>query len=109
MEEVPGTGPVPSPHAALSEAAEVYFTAIQKIGEQALQSSTSQILGEGLPSSALSPHRFLGPGGYSSSPCLHPRPLPAECAPGHSARIPGASAPPCLPCSRSWVPEGFLL
>ncbi|XP_007519387.2 brain-specific angiogenesis inhibitor 1-associated protein 2-like protein 2 [Erinaceus europaeus] len=31
---------------ALSEAAEVYFTAIQKIGEQALQSSTSQILGE---------------------------------------------------------------
>ncbi|XP_072856205.2 BAR/IMD domain-containing adapter protein 2-like 2 [Pogona vitticeps] len=31
---------------ALSEAAGVYFTAIQKIGEQALQSSTSQILGE---------------------------------------------------------------
>ncbi|XP_077024917.1 BAR/IMD domain-containing adapter protein 2-like 2 isoform X2 [Tamandua tetradactyla] len=31
---------------ALSEAAEVYFHAIQKIGEQALQSSTSQILGE---------------------------------------------------------------
>ncbi|XP_042323859.1 brain-specific angiogenesis inhibitor 1-associated protein 2-like protein 2 [Sceloporus undulatus] len=31
---------------ALSEAADVYFTAIQKIGEQALQSSTSQILGE---------------------------------------------------------------
>nr|XP_040137734.1 brain-specific angiogenesis inhibitor 1-associated protein 2-like protein 2 [Ictidomys tridecemlineatus] len=31
---------------ALSEAAEVYFRAIQKIGEQALQSSTSQILGE---------------------------------------------------------------
>uniref|UniRef100_A0A673UX29 BAR/IMD domain containing adaptor protein 2 like 2 n=1 Tax=Suricata suricatta TaxID=37032 RepID=A0A673UX29_SURSU len=31
---------------ALSEAAEVYFKAIQKIGEQALQSSTSQILGE---------------------------------------------------------------
>ncbi|KAG8511161.1 Brain-specific angiogenesis inhibitor 1-associated protein 2-like protein 2 [Galemys pyrenaicus] len=31
---------------ALSQAAEVYFTAIQKIGEQALQSSTSQILGE---------------------------------------------------------------
>uniref|UniRef100_A0A8C9M7K4 BAR/IMD domain containing adaptor protein 2 like 2 n=1 Tax=Panthera tigris altaica TaxID=74533 RepID=A0A8C9M7K4_PANTA len=31
---------------ALSEAAEVYFNAIQKIGEQALQSSTSQILGE---------------------------------------------------------------
>ncbi|XP_042549115.1 brain-specific angiogenesis inhibitor 1-associated protein 2-like protein 2 [Dipodomys spectabilis] len=31
---------------ALSEAAEVYFSAIQKIGEQALQSSTSQILGE---------------------------------------------------------------
>ncbi|XP_036614563.1 brain-specific angiogenesis inhibitor 1-associated protein 2-like protein 2 isoform X2 [Trichosurus vulpecula] len=31
---------------ALSEAAEVYFKAIQKIGEQALQSSTSQLLGE---------------------------------------------------------------
>ncbi|XP_015261457.1 PREDICTED: brain-specific angiogenesis inhibitor 1-associated protein 2-like protein 2, partial [Gekko japonicus] len=31
---------------ALCEAADVYFTAIQKIGEQALQSSTSQILGE---------------------------------------------------------------
>ncbi|XP_013910430.1 PREDICTED: brain-specific angiogenesis inhibitor 1-associated protein 2-like protein 2 isoform X1 [Thamnophis sirtalis] len=31
---------------ALSEAADVYFTALQKIGEQALQSSTSQILGE---------------------------------------------------------------
>ncbi|XP_030874196.1 brain-specific angiogenesis inhibitor 1-associated protein 2-like protein 2 [Leptonychotes weddellii] len=31
---------------ALSKAAEVYFNAIQKIGEQALQSSTSQILGE---------------------------------------------------------------
>ncbi|XP_004700721.1 brain-specific angiogenesis inhibitor 1-associated protein 2-like protein 2 [Echinops telfairi] len=31
---------------ALSEAAEVYFNAIQKIGEQALQSTTSQILGE---------------------------------------------------------------
>ncbi|XP_070610911.1 BAR/IMD domain-containing adapter protein 2-like 2 [Erythrolamprus reginae] len=31
---------------ALSEAADVYFTAVQKIGEQALQSSTSQILGE---------------------------------------------------------------
>ncbi|XP_037380331.1 brain-specific angiogenesis inhibitor 1-associated protein 2-like protein 2, partial [Talpa occidentalis] len=31
---------------ALSQAAEVYFTAIQKIGEQALQTSTSQILGE---------------------------------------------------------------
>ncbi|KAM5288731.1 BAR/IMD domain-containing adapter protein 2-like 2 [Ctenodactylus gundi] len=31
---------------ALSEAAEVYFSAVQKIGEQALQSSTSQILGE---------------------------------------------------------------
>uniref|UniRef100_A0A8C8S7M1 BAR/IMD domain containing adaptor protein 2 like 2 n=1 Tax=Pelusios castaneus TaxID=367368 RepID=A0A8C8S7M1_9SAUR len=30
---------------ALSEAAEVYFKAIQKIGEQALQSSTSQMLG----------------------------------------------------------------
>ncbi|KAM9673643.1 BAR/IMD domain-containing adapter protein 2-like 2 [Trichechus inunguis] len=31
---------------ALCEAAEVYFSAIQKIGEQALKSSTSQILGE---------------------------------------------------------------
>ncbi|KAM3832583.1 BAR/IMD domain-containing adapter protein 2-like 2 [Vipera latastei] len=31
---------------ALSEAADVYFTAIRKLGEQALQSSTSQILGE---------------------------------------------------------------
>ncbi|TFJ95461.1 phosphoglyceromutase [Platysternon megacephalum] len=31
---------------ALSEAAEVYFKAIQKIGEQALQSSTSQMLGK---------------------------------------------------------------
>ncbi|KAI4586163.1 hypothetical protein MJG53_003950 [Ovis ammon polii x Ovis aries] len=36
----------PRLRAALSEAAEVYFNAIQKIGEQALQSSTSQILGE---------------------------------------------------------------
>lgn len=39
-------GPSLSPRAALSEAAEVYFKAIQKIGEQALRSSTSQILGE---------------------------------------------------------------
>ncbi|NWI17294.1 BI2L2 protein, partial [Crypturellus soui] len=31
---------------ALSEAAEVYFKAIEKIGEQALQSSTSHVLGE---------------------------------------------------------------
>ncbi|XP_038263108.1 brain-specific angiogenesis inhibitor 1-associated protein 2-like protein 2 [Dermochelys coriacea] len=31
---------------ALSEAADVYFKAIQKIGEQALQSSTSQMLGQ---------------------------------------------------------------
>ncbi|XP_010222475.1 PREDICTED: brain-specific angiogenesis inhibitor 1-associated protein 2-like protein 2 [Tinamus guttatus] len=31
---------------ALSKAAEVYFKAIEKIGEQALQSSTSQVLGE---------------------------------------------------------------
>lgn len=31
---------------ALSEAADIYFKAIQKIGEQALQSSTSQILGQ---------------------------------------------------------------
>ncbi|XP_055993446.1 brain-specific angiogenesis inhibitor 1-associated protein 2-like protein 2 [Sorex fumeus] len=31
---------------ALSQAAEVYFSAIQKIGEQALQSTSSQILGE---------------------------------------------------------------
>ncbi|EMP27029.1 Brain-specific angiogenesis inhibitor 1-associated protein 2-like protein 2 [Chelonia mydas] len=31
---------------ALSKAAEVYFKAIQKIGEQALQSSTSQMLGQ---------------------------------------------------------------
>uniref|UniRef100_A0A452HNI1 IMD domain-containing protein n=1 Tax=Gopherus agassizii TaxID=38772 RepID=A0A452HNI1_9SAUR len=31
---------------ALSQAAEVYFKAIQKIGEQALQSSTSQMLGQ---------------------------------------------------------------
>jgi hypothetical protein len=46
--------------AALSEAAEVYFRAIQKIGEQALQSSTSQILGEVHSSTA---HHFLGPGG----------------------------------------------
>lgn len=44
-----GATPIPCPHAALSEAAEVYFNAIQKIGEQALQSSTSQILGEALP------------------------------------------------------------
>ncbi|NXR39795.1 BI2L2 protein, partial [Zosterops hypoxanthus] len=31
---------------ALSKAAEVYFKAIEKIGEQALQSSTSHVLGE---------------------------------------------------------------
>uniref|UniRef100_A0A7P0Z4P0 BAR/IMD domain containing adaptor protein 2 like 2 n=1 Tax=Homo sapiens TaxID=9606 RepID=A0A7P0Z4P0_HUMAN len=34
---------------ALSEAAEVYFSAIQKIGERALQSPTSQILGADIP------------------------------------------------------------
>lgn len=37
--------PPPFIFVALSEAADAYFTAIQKIGEQALQSSTSQILG----------------------------------------------------------------
>lgn len=40
----------PSPlHAALAKAAEVYFKAIEKIGEQALQSSTSHKLGKALP------------------------------------------------------------
>lgn len=39
----------PSWSIALSEAAEVYFSAIQKIGERALQSPTSQILGEAPP------------------------------------------------------------
>lgn len=34
---------------ALSKAAEVYFKAIEKIGEQALQSSTSHVLGKALP------------------------------------------------------------
>ena len=60
-----GSGPIPHPHAALSEAAEVYFNAIQKIGEQALQSSTSQILGEALPL-PLHPHSRLGLGVLSS-------------------------------------------
>lgn len=65
-------GPIPSPPAALSEAAEVYFSAIQKIGEQALQSSTSQILGEGLPASIIIPHTFLGLGGTPPSPTSTP-------------------------------------
>uniref|UniRef100_A0A663E7U1 BAR/IMD domain containing adaptor protein 2 like 2 n=1 Tax=Aquila chrysaetos chrysaetos TaxID=223781 RepID=A0A663E7U1_AQUCH len=34
---------------ALSKAADVYFKAIEKIGEQALQSSTSHVLGKALP------------------------------------------------------------
>lgn len=41
---------LPSPLlTALSKAAEVYFKAIEKIGEQALQSSTSHVLGKALP------------------------------------------------------------
>lgn len=51
----------------------MYFNAIQKIGEQALQSSTSQILGEPLP--LLLYPSFLGLG--LSWSCLHPRPPPA--------------------------------
>lgn len=44
--------------AALCEAADVYFTAIQKIGEQALQSSTSQILGKIFAFAFLS-HKYM--------------------------------------------------
>ncbi|KFP65818.1 Brain-specific angiogenesis inhibitor 1-associated protein 2-like 2, partial [Cariama cristata] len=40
---------------ALSKAAEVYFKAIEKIGEQALRSSTSQMLGKALPLTILCP------------------------------------------------------
>lgn len=40
---------------ALSKAAEVYFKAIEKIGEQALQSSTSRVLGKALPLATLCP------------------------------------------------------
>lgn len=43
----------------------MYFSAIQKIGEQALQSSTSQILGEVLSSSAPPPASA-----YCRSPAL---------------------------------------
>jgi len=35
-------------HTALSKAAEVYFKAVEKIGERALQSSTSHVLGKAL-------------------------------------------------------------
>ena len=60
----------PALPAALSEAAEVYFNAIQKIGEQALQSSTSQILGEApLPLPLGHPP---GPAGQPSSPASAP-------------------------------------
>lgn len=64
----------------------MYFSAIQKIGEQALQSSTSQILGEGLP--------------LPLDPCTHTP--PAVPAPGHSPHLPSASpgpAPALLPFS----------
>lgn len=61
----------------------MYFSAIQKIGEQALQSSTSQILGEGLPLplDSLHPHSW-GWGGHSSC-CPGSRPLhpPPWCLP----------------------------
>ncbi|KFP10237.1 Brain-specific angiogenesis inhibitor 1-associated protein 2-like 2, partial [Egretta garzetta] len=40
---------------ALSKAAEVYFKAIEKIGEQALQSSTSHVLGKAHPLAILCP------------------------------------------------------
>lgn len=47
---------LPSPLlAALSKAAEVYFKAIEKIGEQALQSSTSHVLGKALLLAILCP------------------------------------------------------
>lgn len=45
----------------------MYFSAIQKIGEQALQSSTSQILGEVLSSSPPPPASA-----YYGSPALYP-------------------------------------
>lgn len=105
MVEVPDTRPVPSPHAALSEAAEVYFSAIQKIGEQALQSSTSQILGEGLPSSTISPHTCLGLGGTPSPTSTPGLPL--------LARLQATLLPAwCLPLSwpalfPSLGPRGF--
>lgn len=77
----------------------MYFRAIQKIGEQALQSSTSQILGEGLP--------------------LPLYPLSATCTPGLLllSRLQAAlSAPPPpmpplrprnLPCSPFLGPRGI--
>lgn len=55
-----GLTPLPPSPPALSEAAEVYFSAIQKIGEQALLSSTSQVLGESLPLPSAHPQGPIG-------------------------------------------------
>lgn len=84
MEEGAGPTRIPCPHAALSKAAEVYFNAIQKIGEQALQSSTSQILGEALPLPPYPPI-FLGPEGALLL-ALH-LPQAASCGPGPSVSL----------------------
>jgi hypothetical protein len=85
----------PRLHAALSEAAEVYFNAIQKIGEQALQSSTSQILGEARPF----PIALLTSGAWGTRLTAHLLLLPRLCLLGASPQAEG------LPCPHSRVPE----
>lgn len=77
----------------------MYFSAIQKIGEQALQSSTSQILGEGPPSryilsAPLPPQASVDCPG-SRLLCLPLRGLPSG---------PGTCLAP-----HSEAPEGYLL
>lgn len=89
----------PRLHAALSEAAEVYFNAIQKIGEQALQSSTSQILGEARPF----PITLLTSGAWGTRLTAHLLLLPRLCLLGASPQAEG------LPCPHSRVPERVLL
>lgn len=77
----------------------MYFSAIQKIGEQALQSSTSQILGEGLPL-PLYPLYPLSPTSTPGLLLLSPAPGCSVCPPAPPLR------PRNLPCLPFLGPRG---
>ena len=67
----------------------MYFNAIQKIGEQALQSSTSQILGETRPF----PYALLTSGAWGTRLTAHLLLLPRLCLLGASPQAEGLPCP----------------
>lgn len=113
MEEGAGAAPISPPHAALSEAAEVYFSAIQKIGEQALQSPTSQILGKPLPLPLPPPPSWAlrgTPPSLASTPgcLLRPRTRPLCLSPWCLSSCPGPVLPTILGAQRGLLLGSYL-